>query len=154
MNEPDNDDAMLRRLRSCRLAEPSPDLRDRVLAAARLAFPRPEAACDEVPWTTALRPVWLAAAALVLLVAGNAVLQARLPPPVDLSPLFEDGAGAPVSSARQRRIVAMILLDAGGLEGRDPAGDGRPWCQGENGQEPDHRPASLGPPPNREGVRR
>ena len=127
MNELDNDDVTLLRLRSCRLAEPSPDLRDRVLAAAGLALSRPEASCDEVTWTVALRPVYLAAAALVLLVAGNAVLQARLPPPVDLSPLFEDGAGPPVSSDRQRRIVAMILLDPGGLEGRDPAGDGRPW---------------------------
>ena len=133
------------------------DIAERVLAAASRALTGPGAAADEVAWTTALRPVWLAAAALVVLMAGNAVLQARLPPPVDLSPLFGSGeevlmngaATAPASRDRQRRVVALILLEAGAQERPDPAGGGMSWRQGS-----DSRPAPAGAAVHTKGVHR
>ena len=152
MNAPDPDEDMLRRLQSCRLAEPSPDLRERVLAAASRALPERGAADEEVAWTAALRPVWFAAAALVVLVVGTAALQARLPPPVDFGPLFESGTPAPASRDRQRQVVALILLHGDALGRHDPAGDSRPWPRASDAQEPALQPTLPGTVPNPGGA--
>ena len=91
----EHDRELERLLRRYRPAAPSPALKQRILGEAEREWRRAAAQNLDVPWQKACRPLWAAAAAIILVFSATDWLGARLlpaSPPTSLARSSDDEA--------------------------------------------------------------